>query len=103
MAKTNDAVWIDVDLDTLSGDMRAAYEAYKVAQRAAAELRTQFEALVNKGTELPQGQKLVFGYRFGKLSAAVVVDDDRKPAKASPAKQSLADFIASQQASGRRA
>ena len=102
MAKTNDAVWIDVDLDTLSGDMRAAYEAYKVAQRAAAELRTQFEALVNKGTELPQGQKLVFGYRFGKLSAAVVADDS-KPKATSPAKQSLADFIAAQAASGRRA
>ena len=102
MTKTNDAVWIDVDLDTLSGDMRAAYEAYKVAQRAAAELRTQFEALVNKGTELPQGQKLVFGYRFGKLSAAVVADDS-KPKAGTPAKQGLADFIATQQAAGRRA
>ena len=45
--------------------------------------------------ELPVGKRMVCGYNFGKLSVAIV-DDDRKPAKAQPAKQSLADFLAAQ-------
>lgn len=101
MAK-QEANWQDIDPTTLSAELQAQYEAYKVAQRAAAELRTKFEGAVNESmaAHIPEGHKLVFGYRFGKLSAAVVVDD-RKPAVGSKAKQSLADFIASQKASGR--
>lgn len=100
----SEAQWRDIDVDTLTDAQRKAYEAYKTAQRQAAELRTQFEAQMNKdmAQALPQGHKLVFGYRFGKLSAAVVKDES-KPASGSKAKQSLADFIAAQAQSGWRA
>ena len=43
MAKLqSDVVWNEVDTASLSKELGAAYEAYKVAQRAAAELRTAF-------------------------------------------------------------
>jgi hypothetical protein len=99
MAKDTNAVWSEIDVASLTGEQSAAYEALKVAQRKAGELRTAFETLMNE--DAPEGKKLVFGYRFGKLSAAIV-DDDRKPSKASPAKQSLSEFLASQRAAGAR-
>lgn len=100
MAKDTTAVWSEIDVTTLNAEMQKAYEVYKDAQRKAAELRVAFEQMVNEAAELPQGQKLVFGYRFGKLSAAVV-KDDAKPKAASPAKLSLADYLKGQQAAGK--
>jgi hypothetical protein len=97
MAKT-DAVWTELDVDALPADVKAAYEAYKDMYRQMKAQREAFESLC--GANVPDGKRMVFGYNFGKLSAAIV-DDDRKPAKAKPAKQSLADFIAAQKASGR--
>lgn len=102
MAKAQENVtWVEIDPTTLEAKLNAAYETYKEAQRKAAELRSAFEEQMNKAAELPEGKKLVFGYRFGKLSAAIV-DDDRKPKAASPAKLSLSQFIAQQAAQGRR-
>lgn len=101
MAKDTNAVWHELDVDTLSADAKAAYETYKDASRKAAELRTQFEAKMNELADLGKhGQKLVFGYRFGKLSAAIV-KDDAKPKSGSPAKLSLADYLKGQQAAGK--
>jgi hypothetical protein len=99
MAKDSNAVWSEIDVTTLDDGQREAYEAYKAKSREAATLRTEFEVMMQAG--VPEGKKLVFGYRFGKLSAAIV-DDDRKPAKASPAKQSLSEFLASQRNAGAR-
>lgn len=95
----SEAVWQDIDLDTLSDEQRAAYEAYKVAQRQAAALRKGFEDTMQAG--LPEGKRLAFGYRFGKLSAAVV-EDDRKAGKPKAKATSLADFLAAQAATGGR-
>lgn len=100
MAKDTTAVWQNIDVETLPEHMQKAYEAYKVMSREAATLRTAFEQMVNDAAGLPQGQKLVFGYRFGKLSAAIVKDDS-KPKTAQPAKLSLKDYLASQQAAGK--
>lgn len=99
MAKDTKAVWSEIDVASLTEEQRTMYEAYKAKSREAATLRTEFEQEMQGG--VPAGKKLVFGYRFGKLSAALV-DDDRKPAKASPAKQSLSEFLASQRAAGAR-
>ena len=63
--------------------------------------RQEFETMLSNAATLPEGKRMIFGYNFGKLSVAIV-DDDRKPAKATPAKQSLSDFIASQVAAGKR-
>jgi len=93
----SEAQWVDVDISTLSQDEAKAYEAYKVAQRAAAKLREEFETTMAQGYDIPQGMRLAFGYRFGKLSVALVLDD-RKPSKAKQPKLSLADYLARQQA-----
>lgn len=100
MAKDTTANWVNIEIETLAPEMQKAYEAYKAKAREAAELRTKFEQMVNNAAELPQGQKLVFGYRFGKLSAAVV-KDDAKPKAAAPAKLSLSDYLKQQAAMGR--
>lgn len=96
----SEATWVNIDIDTLTSEQQTAYAAYKVAQRQAAALREAFETSVTESAGLPQGKRMVFGYRFGKLSAAIV-DDDRKPAKAKQNTASLADFLAAQAASGR--
>ena len=102
MAKAQENVtWVEIDPTTLEAKLNAAYETYKDAQRKAAELRSAFEEAMNEAAELPEGKKMVFGYRFGKLSAAII-EDDRKPKAASPAKLSLSQFIAQQAAAGRR-
>lgn len=101
MAKVQDAVWQDINVTTLSAELQEKYEAYKVAQRAAAELRTAFEKAVNEASELPYGMRLVFGYRFGKLSAALV-KDEAKSVQGTKAKQSLSDFLAAQAQGGHR-
>lgn len=100
MSKT-DAVWHELDAATLPVEAKTAYEAYKALYREAKAKRQEFEQAMNTAAELPEGKRMVFGYNFGKLSAAIV-DDDRKPAKATPAKQSLADFLKAQADSGKR-
>lgn len=102
MAKTqSDAVWSEINPDTLPQNMREAYAEYKGYYTMMKAQRLRFETMVSDAAALPEGKRMVFGYNFGKLSVAIV-DDDRKPAKATPAKQSLADFIASQASAGRR-
>jgi hypothetical protein len=92
------ATWVEIDAEALAIDQRQAYDEYKAAYRDMKVLRTEFER--SMGQALPEGKRMIFGYNFGKLSVALV-EDDRKPAK--PAKQSLAEFLASQAEAGRRA
>ena len=101
MAK-QDATWTELDPATLPNSVKVMYDNYKAQYKAMKEARLGFEFEMGQFAQVPDGKRMIFGYNFGKLSVAIV-DDDRKPAKATPAKQSLADFIASQQAAGRRA
>jgi hypothetical protein len=101
MAKDNNANWVELDPATLAPEMAAAYAEYKEMYRDMKAQRLRFETMLASAAELPDGKRMVFGYNFGKLSVAIV-EDDRKPAKATPAKQSLAEFIAAQMASGSR-
>ena len=84
--------WTQLDPDTLSPDLRKAYDEYKAAAKAAAILRTTFEALMTNAIDPLDGEKLAFGYKFGKLSLAIVPAD--KP-KRRTAALSLADYLAS--------
>lgn len=97
MAKANnsDTVWHEINPETLTNQLGAAYKAYKAKYAEMKAARQQFEESMSAEANLPVGKRMVFGYNFGKLSVAIV-DDDRKPAKAQPAKQSLADFLAAQ-------
>jgi hypothetical protein len=84
--------WTQLDPDTLSPDLRKAYDEYRAAAKAAAILRTTFEAHMTNAIDPLDGEKLAFGYKFGKLSLAIVPAD--KP-KRRTAAISLADYLAS--------
>ena len=84
--------WTQLDPDTLSPDLRKAYDEYKAAAKAAAILRTTFEALMTNAIDPLDGEKLAFGYKFGKLSLAIVPADRPKRRTAAI---SLADYLAS--------
>ena len=82
--------WTQLDPSTLSPDLRKAYDAYRDAARHANALRETFERAMTVAIDPPEGEKVVFGYRFGKLSLAIApADKPRKPSAA----VSLADFI----------
>lgn len=100
MANT-EAKWQNVNPETLPASALGLYNQYKDQYRKAAALREEFEKHMNELAQLPIGSRLAFGYKFGKLSMAVV-EDDRKPSKSTGA-ASLADFLAQQASSGRRA
>ncbi len=95
----SEAQWQDIDVNTLSVEAQVAYNEYKEAQRKAASLRAMFEQTIVESLPIPAGKRMVFGYRFGKLSAALV-EDDRKTKAPKQAKGSLADFLAAQSSSG---
>lgn len=102
MAKhQGDAVWNEIDPASLDVDAGKLYAGLKAARKVAAEAKAAFEEHMNVANDVPEGMRLVFGYNFGKLSIAVV-EDDRKPKRVAPAKQTLAEFIAGQRASGAR-
>lgn len=84
--------WTQLDPDSLSPELRHAYNQYKSAAKAAAILRTEFEARMTVAIDPLDGEKLAFGYKFGKLSLAIVPAD--KP-KRRTAAVSLADYLAS--------
>jgi hypothetical protein len=84
--------WTQLDPASLSPELRKAYDAYRQAAKAAAVLRTEFEARMTVAIDPLDGEKLAFGYKFGKLSLAIVPAD--KP-KRRTAAVSLADYLAS--------
>ena len=63
--------WTQLDPASLSPDLRKAYDAYKEAARHAESLRKTFEASMTNAIDPLDTEKVVFGYRFGKLSLAV--------------------------------
>lgn len=88
-----DAVWVEIDPETMAPEQTAAYRAYKEAYRAMKAQREGFEASMAQG--VPEGKRMIFGYNFGKLSVAVV-DDDRAKAKPKAVKMSLAEYLEQQ-------
>jgi len=89
---TKEIEWTQLDPDSLSPDLRKAYDAYRQAAKAAAVLRTEFEARMTVAIDPLDGEKLAFGYKFGKLSLAIVPADRPKRRTAAV---SLADYLAS--------
>lgn len=99
-AKT-DAVWTTIDPTTLPVPVAKQYTCYKEAYAEMKAERKAFEDALAALSGLPgHGRRMIFGYNFGKLSVAVV---DAEPAKPSASgSTSLADFLKSTAASGRR-
>lgn len=84
MTKTTktDAVWQNIDTETLPTTIGDAYRAYKDAYKDMKEARSEFEGRITKAIDPAKGKRVIFGYNFGKLSVAVV-DDDKPRAKPS--------------------
>lgn len=99
MAKhDNDAVWVNINPETLSEAQLTAWTAYKLLYRQMKDQRLAFETLMAQG--VADGQRMIFGYNFGKLSVAVVADD-RKASKPKAQQMSLAQYLETMSASGR--
>lgn len=105
MAKDNDLTWVNIDPTTLAPEQQRLYDTLRETRRLAAIARTAFEEGVNKAMAdagaLPAGSRMVFGYNFGKLSAAITADD-RKPKKAANPALSLDAWLVRETASGAR-
>lgn len=99
MAKS-ELTWTEIDPETLPAAQAAAYAEYKALYRKMKAAREAFEE--SFAPAAPDGKRFVFGYNFGKLSIALA-DEDKRGRKPAQPKASLADFLASQAQSGRRA
>ena len=80
--------FVEIDTDSLSAEQQAKWAALLAAK---AEFKASLQVLA------PAGQLVQFSDKYGKLKIALT----KASATSAPAKQSLADFIANQSASGR--
>ena len=74
-------VWDSIDPASLPEDLARLYYAYQQAQSAATTARKLFESETNEAFDSGPGNRLAFGYKFGKLSVAIVPDAPRASAK----------------------
>jgi len=75
--------WDNIDPQSLPEDLAKLYYAYRKAADAANEARKLFEEEANEAFDSGPGNRLAFGYKFGKLSVAIVRDAPRtsRPAR----------------------
>lgn len=99
MAKSNDAVWVELDPASLDGVQGEAYAEYRRLRKIAGEAKGRFEKSMQ--VAIPVGQRMIFGYNFGRLSVAVVAND-RPEAKPKATAKSLGDYLATMAAAGER-
>ena len=89
-APAKELEWTQLDLASLSPELRDKYDAYRNAARHANTLREAFERAMTVAIDPLDTEKVVFGYRYGKLTLAIApADKPRKPSAA----VSLAKFI----------
>ena len=69
--------WDNIDPETLPEDILRHYRAYQVAASAASSARKLFESECNLAFDSGPGNRLAFGYKFGRLSVAIVRDAPR--------------------------
>jgi hypothetical protein len=81
--------FVEIDPASLSEEQQAKWAALLAAK---AEFKASLQAMA------PQGSSVQFSDKYGKLKLAIT----KAASKPVPAAQSLADFIAAQQATGRR-
>lgn len=98
---TDKADWQELDPASLPAHCATAYADYKAKYREMKANRDSFEQAMQAG--VPAGHRMVFGYRFGKLSVAIVKAEDAPKPKAQVARKSLADYLAQARANGRAA
>lgn len=83
MATTSksEASWTEVNSNTLPDAIRTLYADYVDQQEEANKARKSFEDKFIGLFNIPKGKRVLVGYRFGKLSVAVV-EDTRKSSSA---------------------
>ncbi len=69
--------WDNIDPASLPEDLRKLYQAYQTAAAAASAASKLFETECNEAFDAGLGNRLAFGYKFGKLSVAIVPDAPR--------------------------
>jgi hypothetical protein len=74
--------WDNVDPQSLPEDLQRLYYAYRKAADAASEARKLFEAECNEAFDTGPGNRLAFGYKFGRLSVAIVRNAPRSSSSA---------------------
>ncbi len=67
-----DPVWQNIDPASLPEDIQRHYFAYKAALDAANKARALFESEANEAFDVGATNRLAFGYKFGRLSVAIV-------------------------------
>ena len=82
--------FVEIDIDTLDEHQQIKWQELLAAK---AQFKASLQALA------PEGHSIQFSDKYGKLKIALT---KASSASAQPAKQSLADFIASQAQAGRR-
>jgi hypothetical protein len=93
------ADWLTIDPATLSETQRKMYDTYKTCYKVMKQARADFEQAMQEG--VPEGERMICGYNFGKLSVAIV-PDERKPVAAAKGVVSLAAFLAQRKEQGLR-
>jgi hypothetical protein len=78
-APASDPTWQNIDPASLPEDLQRHYYAYKQALDAANKARALFESECNEAFDVGAGNRLAFGYKFGRLSVAIVRDAPRTP------------------------
>lgn len=91
MAKNTTATWTQIDTESLPAPLAKQYANYKSAYAEMKAERKAFEEALAAMLSVPAGKRAVFGYNFGKLSIAIVVDD--KPAAKATSAVSLSTLI----------
>ena len=81
---TSSPTWDNIDPETLPEDILRHYRAYQLAQASASEARKLFESECNLAFDSGPGNRLAFGYKFGRLSVAIVKDAPRSSSSAKP-------------------
>lgn len=89
-------VWTEIDPASLPEEQSKLYGEYKAAYRVMKDARAAFEASFQAAA--PAGKRIVCGYNFGKLSIALADAEPVKP----KASGTLAEWMAAQQAQGRK-
>jgi hypothetical protein len=76
-APAADPTWQNIDPASLPEDLQRHYYAYKQAADLASKARVLFESECNLAFDVGTGNRLAFGYKFGRLSVAIVRDAPR--------------------------
>jgi hypothetical protein len=66
--------WTEINTRTLPVEVKTFYADYIDAQDEATKARKAFEAALLPLLKAPKGKKIAFGYKWGKLSIALVDD-----------------------------